>query len=276
METQHSLHNKLQLEKFSIGAPATDLTECIDTCWSLAGTPNCGRYFYEIFPDSSAKLIFRYSSTTSRMVLFGPITEKTTIEIDTSANYFGIRFRAGQVPGIAEVNPAELVNSFVEMKFFRGQGLELLARQLLLINGHEQKQKIMENLIRGCAGILDERCRFATALIDSAGGHLRVNRVAENLGVHIRCLERLFATQMGLSPKKLTRLVRLRHVLKRIFTGEYDNFADLAYTCGYADQSHMIKEFKEMTGSLPSDMGVCEPNRVVGTPETRIVHRYRP
>lgn len=276
MAIQHLTDNRMQLEKFSITSPAADLAHCIDSCWSLASTRNGGMYFYEIFPDSCTKLIFRYSSTASRMVLFGPITEKTTIEIETSSNYFGLRFLLGQTPNIVEVNSAELVNCFVEMESFQGQSVESLAQQFLLTRRHEEKQTIMEDLLRGCSGILDDRCRLATSIMDRTGGQLRIIELADKLGIHIRCLERLFATRIGLSPKKLTRLVRLRHAFSLIFAGEYENLADLAYTCGYSDQSHMIKEFKEMTGRLPSEEGACEPKLVRGIPETRIIHRYRP
>ena len=92
----------------------------------------------------------------------------------------------------------------------------------------------------------------------------------------MRTLERLFLSQFGISPKRLTRIIRLRRLLSLLQRGNFKNLADPAYICGYADQSHMIKDFKEMTGVLPGDIDAGHTGRQEGAPRTRIVHQYRP
>ena len=34
------------------------------------------------------------------------------------------------------------------------------------------------------------------------------------------------------------------------------NYADIAYTCGYTDQSHFIREFRRYTGATPSTIAI--------------------
>ncbi len=260
-----------------IGYPPPDLAHYIDSCWSITSEGKSGTSFHEIFPDSNMKLVFRFSLSACRMVLMGPVTEKSTVEIDEASDYFGFRFRPGQTPRLADVHAADLVDSCVDILQIRGVSIDSLAGQLCPLQDHAQRQRVMEELVRGCLPLVtDRRCLRATALVDAHGGRLRVNELASRLGLHIRTLERLFNSQLGVSPKRLTRFLRLRQIFSHLHAGKYESLAELAHACGYADQSHMIKEFKELTGRLPGDKAACEPQPVAGPPRTRIVHRYRP
>ncbi len=64
--------------------------------------------------------------------------------------------------------------------------------------------------------------------------------------------EREFNLHIGMNPKEYARIVRFQKVLN-LMQHQHSNInqADLAYTCGYADQSHMIREFKKLCGYTP-------------------------
>jgi transcriptional regulator GlxA family with amidase domain len=102
-----------------------------------------------------------------------------------------------------------------------------------------------------------------------------VGELAERLGLHARTLERRFVEHLGLPPKRLTRLVRLREVLGRLHRGGYGTLADLAHACGYADQAHMTRDFKDLTGRAPGEPDAFRARALSGPPETRVVHRHR-
>lgn len=259
-----------------LGKPASDLTQQIEKCWSIT-SEGSGRAFYEILPDSSMNLIFRFSSSGCRMSFLGPATDKACVEIDGESDYFCIRFRPGQALQLADVHPAEIIDSYAELPNIKGISIGSLADRLNSLTDPAARQLVMEDLVRGSLPLVrNERCRQATALLEAHGGRLQVNELAAELGLHIRSLERLFVEHLGMTPKQHARLVRLRHLLSRLRTGSFGSLTDLAYACGYADQSHMIRDFKELTGRLPGEIGSCDPRRLAGTPQTRIVHRYRP
>ena len=73
--------------------------------------------------------------------------------------------------------------------------------------------------------------------------------------------ERLFNEMVGANPKEYARVVRFQKSLKLLqHCSEDTNQAQLAYQCGYADQSHFIREFKQFSGYTPlSLLNVCEP-----------------
>lgn len=73
--------------------------------------------------------------------------------------------------------------------------------------------------------------------------------------------ERLFNELVGVNPKEYARIVRFQKSLKLLqHCSEDANQAQLAYQCGYADQSHFIREFKQFSGYTPlSLLNVCKP-----------------
>ena len=73
--------------------------------------------------------------------------------------------------------------------------------------------------------------------------------------------ERLFNELVGANPKEYARIVRFQKSLKLLQHGSEDtSLAQLACQCGYADQSHFIREFRRFSGYTPlSLLNVCKP-----------------
>ncbi|MDM8153018.1 helix-turn-helix domain-containing protein [Bacteroides gallinaceum] len=73
--------------------------------------------------------------------------------------------------------------------------------------------------------------------------------------------ERLFNELVGANSKEYARIVRFQKSLKLLqHYSEDTNLAQLAYKCGYADQSHFIREFKQFSGYTPlALLNVCKP-----------------
>lgn len=60
-----------------------------------------------------------------------------------------------------------------------------------------------------------------------------------------------FKKYVGLTPKYFHRIQRFNEILKKIQGEETIQWSDIAYQCGFADQSHFIKEFKHFSGFNP-------------------------
>ena len=65
-------------------------------------------------------------------------------------------------------------------------------------------------------------------------------------------LDRLFAGQVGLSPRRLARILRMRRLLEDIDVYGLVGWADKAADLGWFDQGHLIRDFKRHTGVTPS------------------------
>jgi AraC-like DNA-binding protein len=86
-----------------------------------------------------------------------------------------------------------------------------------------------------------------------------VRTVAEDLGVSTRYLRRVFQDTVGLGPKTLHRVLRFQRLIGRIHAMDAPgddlelDWSALALSCGYFDQSHMIRDFRLMTDLRPTD-----------------------
>lgn len=92
---------------------------------------------------------------------------------------------------------------------------------------------------------------MAVERIIARGGRMDVSRLATSLGVTRQHLARRFAAHVGVPPKTFCRVIRLWKVLRSTGGGRV-NWAGLAADLGYSDQSHLVTEFRSLTGLTPS------------------------
>ena len=92
----------------------------------------------------------------------------------------------------------------------------------------------------------------AIAMLRHSRGGARIRDVAAALGVGERRLERAFDRSVGISPKVFARVMRLRRAANRVtHAPKATSWTSLAFEAGYADQAHLIREFRALTGLTP-------------------------
>ena len=95
---------------------------------------------------------------------------------------------------------------------------------------------------------------LANAVLDELTARLHT-RTGEALAVHFgvteRAVQRALQRAIGLGPKRVTRLVRLQEVARRLAGPEAPDLAMLAVELGYADQAHLQHDFREVAGVSP-------------------------
>jgi transcriptional regulator GlxA family with amidase domain len=89
-------------------------------------------------------------------------------------------------------------------------------------------------------------------VIERARGNLRVEDLARHAGLSLRQLQRRFQVATGVSPKVLCRLVRLQTVLG-LARNPGTTLGRVAAHAGYADQSHLTREFNLLAGLSPRE-----------------------
>lgn len=86
--------------------------------------------------------------------------------------------------------------------------------------------------------------------IAASGGRAKVARIAEQIGWSRKHLAYRFRSEVGLGPKSVSRIVRLNRAMTAARSG--GAWADIAADCGYADQAHLAREFRELAGAPPA------------------------
>lgn len=94
---------------------------------------------------------------------------------------------------------------------------------------------------------------WAWRRIEAQRGAVRIADIAAALGWSRKRLVAGFREQVGVPPKTLGRVLRFHHALE-LLSATGDPAAEVAAACGYADQAHMIREFRAVSGLTPGAM----------------------
>jgi AraC-like DNA-binding protein len=94
--------------------------------------------------------------------------------------------------------------------------------------------------------------REAVRLVRAHRGCVTVRWLARQVNLSVSQLERGFTKHVGLGPKLLARQTRLSALAAEAMTPASPGWALLAAKYGYADQAHLAREFRELTGLTPS------------------------
>lgn len=87
----------------------------------------------------------------------------------------------------------------------------------------------------------------------ASGGAAPIGALRDELRCSPRQFIDLFRAEVGFAPKTAARILRFDNVIERLQVSESVNWAALAAECGYYDQSHFVREFREFAGSTPTD-----------------------
>lgn len=91
--------------------------------------------------------------------------------------------------------------------------------------------------------------------IHQSNGQLSINEIANRNFITIRQLERNFKTHIGITPKTYSNIIRFQHALSKIRASlQQQSLIDIAFECGFYDQSHLTNEIKKNTGLTPSQL----------------------
>ena len=96
----------------------------------------------------------------------------------------------------------------------------------------------------------DPEVAYAWRRTVTSRGRVRVHRLADEVGWSRKRLWSRFRSQIGLTPKRATQLVRFDHAAHLLAAGHAA--ASAAAQSGYADQSHLHREIKAIAGVTPA------------------------
>jgi AraC family transcriptional regulator len=94
----------------------------------------------------------------------------------------------------------------------------------------------------------------ADRLCAHPSGNVRLAEIAADLGTHATTLTRQFRAAKGISMGEYRQIARARRANGMVLTGQIP-LAAIAADCGYADQSHMTRDFLRRFGQTPSALG---------------------
>ena len=95
--------------------------------------------------------------------------------------------------------------------------------------------------------------RIAIDALASSHGAARIEDLCRSLGISRKHLGSLFRAHVGLTPKAYARVFRFRRAVDFARRGRRLDWARVAMACGYYDQAHFNREFREFSGMSPGE-----------------------
>ena len=218
--------------------------------WDLRGQAPVTR---ETLPHPSVHLVIE----AGRSGLAGPSAARFSRTLEGEGRALGVKFLPGGFRPFWRGPVSRLADRVLGLEEAFGQeGLDLEAAVLRC----EEDEAVAEAeafLLRRLppADPQSLLARRIAARIQADPSLLRVEAVAEEAGLSVRALQRLFSDQVGVSPKWVIRRYRLHEAMARLESGEACDFARLALDLGYADQAHFNRDFKAVLGRTPGGYG---------------------
>jgi len=189
----------------------------------------------------------------SRTVVVGTMRRAVVVPLTGTTRLFGVRFRPGAAHPLLGVGLAQLTDAAVPLEeVWGGVGARLEASV-------EEAEATPER-IRRVEQILTERAGRARPLHPGVLGALRALHAARGAGrvdgiapgpIGARQLERRFREAVGISPKRLARVLRLQHAIALLRHRPPLSWSALALAAGYYDQAHLIRDFRALSGLTP-------------------------
>jgi AraC-like DNA-binding protein len=154
---------------------------------------------------------------------------------------------------------SDLTNLLVSVdELFGAEGIRLVDR-LASARDWETRFDILERFVLRrlqAARAPSPGVSWAWGQLRRAKGQVEIARLAKEIGCSRKHLITQFHEQIGVAPKTIARILRFQHAV-RLFNGATISNpvsgADVAIECGYFDQAHFIKDFRQLAGITPTE-----------------------
>jgi AraC-like DNA-binding protein len=246
-------------------APPAELATWIQHYWYVQwDLRNASPSAAETLPHPSCYLVFEHDlelapqdvSVLDRAEVSGVHTGKFSRIMQGHGRVFGLKFRPGGMYPFLQGPVSALTDRVVPAAQVFGQSILLLAAQLRGLETPEAMAAATTAYFAAHRPSPDAQAELSAKLVETIFDDpsiLTVEALAERSGLSVRSLQRLFKTYVGASPKWVIRRYRLHELLERFHSGDDFDGAQLALDLGYADQAHLINDFRKLAGASPSE-----------------------
>ena len=244
-------------------APPPALRGAVIGFFSVTGPSSLGAR--RLLPDGGADLIFNFNPVQGEpdAAAVGVLTAARTVVRRSSAGHepselplLGVAFAPGAAFSWLGVPLNELRDQVIALDQLWGRDsarlLETLHEASTLRARVDQLSSFLSSRRRFSSTAAEDWIRAGVHVIRTRRGRLSMRELCAEIGVGERRLQRSFRERVGLSPKELARIARLHATLARLQRGPPRSWSERAADSGFADQAHMIREFRRLAGQTPA------------------------
>lgn len=218
-----------------------------------------------VLPDGGVLLVFNLGDgpaepeggTGYACEALGARCAPSIIRMAGRMEHASARLKPGGMAALLGLPAAELAGANVPLDALWGARAGQARERLMAAPRGRARAAVLDAiLLERLGGRLprpDPAAAEAVRRIEASGGRMRVRDLAHALGVGERRLGQIFERQVGLSPKALCRIARFHAAVSLLQRAPERSWTDVAYECGFYDQSHLVHEFQALAGLSPGE-----------------------
>lgn len=192
-------------------------------------------------------------------VLQGPQARSHVVDFSVLRAFVTVDFTPGGAARLFATPLGETRDLLVDLVDLWGSGEASLRDQLLEARGPARKLAVLAAALQRHLDPTppDPAMVMAAAALRRGAA---VAEVASHLGLLQGTFVRRFRAATGLAPKRFARVQRLQRVVVAASVARRPDWAEIAAAHGFADQAHLIHDFRDLTGLTPTEYRPISPD----------------
>ncbi len=261
---------------YHISKPSPFLSQYVKQYWAIDDcSSNVNEHIQRVVPSGLMELMFYFGDKpnvvdekkrfSENSFLSGQQKSYYDIIVSGKISLFLISFQPYGAKLFFEIPSNEFFNLNVPLTYLlKGDAIELESQLCESVTFQEKMivaEKFLTKLLQKKGKEYEiNRIVNSVALINQSKGIIAIDTLSSSVCLSRKQYERTFAEYIGSSPKQFLRTVRFQNSLQAKQRNKNIQLTELAYECGYYDQSHMINDYKLLSGKTPSQyFSECDP-----------------
>lgn len=230
--------------------PASDLLPYVACTWVRVIRYESKMLLTAIIPDGCADIMI-YDDQAPRVA--GPDATTRWAALQDGLIITGIRLRPGAVRAVFGCSANLIANREVLLGDLV-PGTARLQQNLLSTGDLQSRHLLLSDWVRHALTRAQARDLAVIGVCQRmmTGFDLEMGALARQLGWSSRTMHRHFIDACGYGPKHFQRIMRVQSAIRSKHSSPGSGLATIAAMAGYADQAHMTRDFRSITGFTPS------------------------
>ncbi len=249
--------------------PSGKLSPFIRKYWGIESClPPGEEHVQRIVPNGLTELMFFLEGRPSTMdddrnftgnsIITGQQSSYYDLKFEGNLSLLSVIFHPHSLPLFFNLPSNEFFNHAIPLRYLLKDEVNELESKLQEANKMQQRIDLLEafllkRLIKTERRYHFERIQNSLELINKNSGLVNIDYLASQACLSRKQYERIFTEFIGSSPKQFLRVVRFQNALNQKFISSDMSLTSLSYVCGYYDQSHMIGDFRKLSGMSPKE-----------------------
>jgi AraC-like DNA-binding protein len=223
------------------------------TIYHYPPTPQASLFFYiedriKVKVEGSAHFLEQPLS-----VIVGQ--QLTPVTIDLNRNHKAVRvgFHPSGLHRLLGFSMAESIDGHYNAEDVFGRAITEVNEQLHGATDSDAIKAIVECFLLKKAIAVAPLLPFDRAMREllKSNGNVPIEKIASLACLSLRQFERVSKERIGMPPKLFARIVRFSKAYRLREEQPHLSWTSIAFECGYFDQMHLIRDFKQFAGVAP-------------------------